>query len=156
MACGRPSAPVPGGTMPMLCPSSTGNATAPKSRMRWWTSELVPDLVTRMLPVTLAMAGEARLNRLTRGLEADSGARTRPPAPLCASAMRAAASSSSASTASPSPEAAGSAGLGGSSCQESWSSRLNGAATWNQLSMAPVGHGATQSMQKLQVPTSTT
>ena len=48
--------------------------------------------------------------------------------------------------------AAGSSGRGGSSCQVNCSSRLKGASTWNQLSMAPVGQGATQSMQKLQVP----
>jgi hypothetical protein len=71
---------------------------------------------------------------------------------LCASAISAAASSSSASTSA----ASAPAGFGGSSAQENWSSRLKGSATWNQLSIAPVGQGLTQSMQALHLPGSTT
>src|SRR3954452_16868977 len=42
MARGLPASSVPGGTMPMLCPSSTGKGTVPKSRMMWRTSDSAP------------------------------------------------------------------------------------------------------------------
>jgi hypothetical protein len=89
---------------------------------------------------------DLRLGRAGRRARLAAGA-------LWASASSAAASSSTGSAAS---ETGASGGRGGSSCQENWSSRLNGCGTWNQLSIAPVGQGATQSMQWLQVPASTT
>ena len=53
--CGLPRSSVPGGTMPMDWPSSTGKGMVPKSRMMWCVSYSVPTSVTRTLPATVAV-----------------------------------------------------------------------------------------------------
>src|SRR5262249_22720542 len=103
-------------------------------------------------PVTVALAGCLRSNRLICGFAAEAGALTGPPEPRCASSSSAAASSSTASSSA----SLGVSSSGGSSVQENCSSSENGFATWTKWLIDPVGHGGTQSMQNWHFSGSTT
>ncbi|MNV33170.1 hypothetical protein D3C71_1245310 [compost metagenome] len=62
--CALPSASVPGGMMPMDCPSSTGNGMLPKSSTTWCVSLSKPASVQLKLPTTVAVVGLLGGNRL--------------------------------------------------------------------------------------------
>src|SRR5512138_682657 len=139
--------------MPIVCPSRTGNATAPKSRTMWRISADASSPVSRKLPLTVAIAGLASECKLTAGRAADHGAGAVPPCPTVASDVIA--TISSGITSSP---AASTVLEGGSASHENCSSSEYGLArgTWRQLSIAPVGQGATQALQLSQIAGSTT
>jgi len=92
---------------------------------------------------------------LTDGFSADHGAGAIPPWPALAAVTSAAISGGSASAAA-SPGAT--SRCDGSTSQPSWSPSeyASPRATWRQLSIAPVGHGAMHALQPLQTAKSTT
>src|SRR5512137_1022333 len=139
--------------MPIVWPSSTGNAAPPKSSTMWRTSALASAAVSRKLPVTVAIAGFAIEYRLTYGCAADHGGNASPPWPSVATDVIRTTSDGSSGSAP-----ASSACCVGRLSHDSCSASVYGCAlsTCRQLSIAPVGQGEMQSLQKLHFAASTT
>ncbi len=111
--------------------------------------------VNRKLPLTVAIAGRARVYTLTYGWAADHGGNTGPPWPAVASAVICATSAGSSAVAiAASSSATGSGSVSHVSCSAvAYALALS---TCRQLSMAPVGHGAMHRLHALQIAGSTT